>query len=106
MLGSIVCTLAVVIPSYILVVNAAHLISRHKESAVVKGIFAGLRPVVVGLIASAAMLLMNSANFGAETYQVVASILICVAAFVAVYFIKIHPILVICMAGITGLIIF
>lgn len=105
-LGSIVCTLAVVIPSYILVMNAVHLISRHKESAVVKGIFAGLRPVVVGLIASAAMLLMNSANFGAETYQVVASILICVAAFVAVYFIKIHPILVICMAGITGLIIF
>ena len=105
-IGSLVCTLAVVIPSYLLVIKAAHLISRHKESAVVKGIFTGLRPVVVRLIASAALLLMNSANFGTSPYQLTASIAICVAAFVAVYFIKIHPILVICAAGVIGLIIF
>ncbi|MDE7236986.1 MAG: chromate transporter, partial [Paramuribaculum sp.] len=65
-----------------------------------------LRPVVVGLIASAALLLMNSANFGSDTYQVAWSIAICVAAFVAVYFVKIHPIIVIIAAGIAGLIIF
>lgn len=105
-IGSLVCTLAVVIPSYLLVIKAAHLISLHKESAVVKGIFTGLRPVVVGLIASAALLLMNSANFGTSPYQLTASSVICVAAFVAVYFIKVHPILVICAAGVIGLIIF
>ncbi|MDE7125892.1 MAG: chromate transporter [Muribaculaceae bacterium] len=105
-LGSVVCTLAVVVPSYILVINTAHIIARHKDSVIVKGIFAGLRPVVVGLIASAALLLMNSANFGDNAYQVTVGIIICAAAFIAVYFAKIHPIAVICAAGLVGLLVF
>lgn len=105
-LGSILCTIVVVVPSLFLVLMTGHLISRHKESAIVKGIFAGLRPIVVGLIASAALLLMNSANFGTETYQIVSSIIICATAFCIVYFTKIHPIFVIILAGIAGWIIF
>lgn len=101
-LGSIVCTLVVVLPSFLLVAYTSHLIHRHKDSVVVKGIFAGLRPVVVGLIASAALLLMNAANFGETTYQVIWSIVLCAAAFVMVYWIKWHPILIICIAGLAG----
>ena len=58
-LGSLLCTLVVILPSFVLVRYAGHYISRHRDSAAIKGIFAGLRPVVVGLIASAALLLMN-----------------------------------------------
>lgn len=105
-LGSILCTLVVVIPAYFLVLNTEHFIRRHRESAIIQGVLTGLRPVVVGLIASAALLLMNSANFGSDTYQVCWSIAICMAAFVAVYFAKIHPIIVIIVAGIAGLLIF
>lgn len=105
-LGSLTCTLVVVVPSFILTLYASHFIQRHKESAVIKGIFAGLRPVVVGLIASAALLLMNPANFGSESADVIKSVAICLAAFILVYFVKWHPILVICLAGITGYIIF
>ena len=60
LLGSIICTLTVVLPSYILVLYTSHIIQRHKDSAIVKGIFAGLRPVTIGLIASAALLLYKS----------------------------------------------
>ncbi len=105
-LGSILCTLVVVIPPFLLVLYASRFISRHKDSAVIQGIFSGLRPVVVGLIASAALLLMNSENFGTETRQVLCSIAICVASFCGVYFAKIHPILVIILAGLTGLLIY
>jgi chromate transporter len=105
-LGSLLCTLVVIIPLFVLVAKTSHLIDRHKESVIVKGMFSGLRPVVVGLIASAAMLLMNSANFGTETYDVCWSIALCVAAFCTVYFTKIHPIAVIVMAAIAGYIIF
>ncbi|MCM1028185.1 MAG: chromate transporter [Pseudoflavonifractor sp.] len=105
-LGSILCTLTVVVPSYFLVLFMSHYIRRHKESAIVKGVLSGLRPVCVGLIASAALLLMNSANFGTETYQVMWSVAICVSSFIAVYFAKIHPILVIIAAGVIGLIAF
>lgn len=101
-LGSLICTLVVVLPSFVLVAYTSHLIRRHKDSAVVKGVFAGLRPVVVGLIASAAMLLMNAANFGEQTAQVVWSIALCAAAFVLVYWVKWHPILIICLAGVAG----
>lgn len=105
-LGSIICTLVVVVPSFILTLYASHFITRHKESAIVKGVFSGLRPVVVGLIASAAMLLMNAANFGEVRADVIASIAICIGAFCLVYFAKFHPILVILIAGVAGYIIF
>lgn len=105
-LGSVLCTLVVVLPSFLLVAYTSHLIRRHKDSVVVKGIFAGLRPVVVGLIASAALLLMNGENFGRETVQIVWSVAICAAAFLMVYKFKFHPILIICLAGITGWLIY
>ncbi|MCM1320435.1 MAG: chromate transporter [Muribaculaceae bacterium] len=116
LLGSIVCTLAVVVPSFLLVLYASHYIRRHSESGVIKGIFAGLRPVVVGLIASAAILLMNKANFNPRglNSDLIINICICLAAFCLVFFsipwhgkrIKLHPILVIIMAGVAGFLIY
>ena len=101
-LGSIVPTLTVTLPSFLLVLYASHYIRRHRESTVIKGIFAGLRPVVIGLIASAALLLMNKQNFPDYTI----SIAICAASFCLVYFTKIHPIFIICLAGLVGLIVY
>ncbi|MEE0975299.1 MAG: chromate transporter [Muribaculaceae bacterium] len=105
-LGSILCTIVVVVPSYLMVLYTSHFIARHKDSVAIKGIFTGIRPVSVGLIASAAMLLMNTENFGTETYNVICSIIICITSFCLVYFAKIHPIFVIILAAIAGLIIY
>lgn len=111
-LGSILATLAVTVPSYFLVLYSSHFIRRHQESGVIKAIFSGLRPVVVGLIASAAIMLMNAANFNPNgiDWQLWTSIAICAASFCLVYFpiktkeknIKLHPILIIVLAGIAG----
>lgn len=101
-LGSVITTLAVVLPSFLLVLYTSRFIQKHKDSIAIKSIFAGLRPVVVGLIGSAALLLMNRENFA----ELGCSIAICAAAFILVYFVKIHPILVIILAGITGYIIY
>lgn len=101
-LGSIVTTLTVMLPSFLLVLYASHFIRRHKDSVAIKGIFAGLRPVVIGLIASAALLLMNRQNFSDNSI----SIIICVVSFCLVYFTKIHPIFIICLAGVAGLILY
>ena len=115
-LGSILCTLAVTIPSFFLVIKASHFIRKHNESGVIKAIFAGLRPVVVGLIASAAIMLMNKANFepDGETRTLICSIAICAISFCLVFFkinIKgkkrgVHPILVICLMGLAGYILY
>lgn len=115
-LGSILATMAVVLPSFFLVLYASHFISKHQESGVIKAIFSGLRPVVVGLIASAAIMLMNGANFNPNgiTWQLIVNIIISVTAFCLVFFplpfkgrkIKLHPILVITLAGLTGFLIY
>ena len=116
LLGSCIATLAVTLPSFFLVLYSSHFIRRHQESGAVKAVFSGLRPVTVGLIASAAIMLMNAANFNPNgiTWQLIANIIICAAAFCLAYFpIKIgkkkqkfHPILIIIIAGITGYILY
>lgn len=115
-LGSMLATLAVVVPSFFLVLYSSHFIRRHSESGAIKAVFSGLRPVVVGLIASAAIMLMNAANFNPNGigWQLAVNIVICVAAFCLVFFpipwkgkkIKLHPILVIILAGIAGFLIY
>lgn len=104
--GSVLCTLTVVLPSFILVAWTSHYIRRNRESVVIRGIFAGLRPVVIGLIASAALLLMNSDNFGDTRPQVLVSVIIAVAALCVVLFTKIHPIWVIVASGVAGFLIY
>lgn len=116
LLGSCLATLAVTVPSFFLVLYSSHFIRRHSESGAIKAVFSGLRPVVVGLIASAAIMLMNAANFNPNgiSWQLWTNIAICIAAFCLVYFpikfrkktFKPHPIFVIILAGIAGLIIY
>ncbi len=103
-IGAIITTLAVTLPSFLLVLYATKFIQRHKDSVAIKSIFAGLRPVVVGLIGSAALLLMNAENFP-QAHRL-SSIAICIVAFILAYFYKIHPILIIILAGLTGYIIY
>ena len=105
-IGAIAATVAVVVPPYILMLYASHFVHKHRESPIIKGVFMGLRPVVVGLIDSAALLLMNSDNFGSEMSECIKSILICVITFFFAYFTKVHPILLIIVAGFIGYFIF
>lgn len=105
-LGSVLCTLTVILPSFVLVRYTGHYIMRHRNSPVITGIFKGLRPVVVGLIASAALLMMNGANFGTANADIVKSIVIAIAALVAALSGRIHPIIIIIAAAIAGFILF
>lgn len=104
--GSLVATITVVAPPFALILYTGHFISRHKDNPILKSVFVGLRPVVVGLIASAALLLMNAENFGADQASLLKTIPICIGSFCIVFFTKIHPIFVIVLAAIIGLIIF
>lgn len=105
-LGSVLCTLVVVLPSFVLVRYAGHYIARHRDSPAIKGIFTGLRPVVIGLIASAALILMNGENFGHTTPDVVKSVALAAVALALTLFTKVHPILLIIASGIAGYLIF
>lgn len=100
--GALTATFAVCLPSFLLVLMVSRFILKHKDHPIIKNIFAGLRPVVVGLIGAAALLLMNRENFTDYTF----SIAIAAIAFALTYFTKVHPILIIVLAGVAGYIIY
>ena len=100
-LGSIVATFAVCLPSFIIVLLIAKAYMKFKSNRWVNYAFLGLRPVTVGLIASAALLLMNCDNF--TDYK---SVIIFSLAFILTKFLKLHPILMILLAGLSGLLIY
>lgn len=105
-LGAVICTLVVCLPSFLMVVYIGHLVHRHRDSLVIKGIFRGLRPVVIGLIASAALLLMNGENFGHTPGHVWISVAIAGAVLAVTLTTKLHPIITIVAAGLAGFIIY
>ena len=96
--GSAIATFAVCLPSFILVLLVARAYTKFRENRYIEGAFSVLRPVVVGLIASATLLLMNKENF-----IDCKSVIIFAATFILTGFFKIHPVLMIVLAGISGL---
>ena len=107
--GSIIATLAVVLPSFILMLAISKFFLKYQKHPVVEAVFSGLRPAVVGLLASAALVLMNAENFGSpkeDMYSFIISCLIFLVAFVGTRKYKINPILMIVVCGIAGLILY
>ncbi|MGL5787069.1 MAG: chromate transporter [Bacteroidales bacterium] len=95
--GAIVATLATVLPSFIIVILIARFFFAFRNNKWIKGAFEGIRPAAVGMIASAAIMLMNGTNFIDWI-----SVAICVLSFVAMYFMKLHPIWIIVVSGAAG----
>lgn len=100
-LGSTIATFAVCLPSFILVLLISYYFTRVRHNKYVEAAFVGLRPATVGLIAAAALLLMNTENF--IDYK---SYIIFGAAFFLTWKLKVHPILMIVIAGAAGLILY
>ena len=107
--GSIIATLAVVLPSFILMLAISKFFLKYQKHPVVEAVFNGLRPAVVGLLASAALVLMNAENFSSpkeDMYSFIISCLIFLIAFIGTRKYKINPILMIVVCGIAGLILY
>ena len=104
-IGSVVTSFAVMLPSIVLMLIVSRFFMKHSKSRNVEAVFKALRPAVVGLIASAALLLMTEDNFGSPTetpLQFWVSVALFVAAFAAMKFFKVSPILILILAGIFG----
>lgn len=108
-LGSCVATFAVVLPSFILMLTISKFFLKYQKHPAVEAVFSGLRPAVVGLLASAALVLMNTENFSSpqeDMYSFIISIIIFLAAFIGTRKYKVNPILMIIVCGIAGLILY
>ena len=100
-LGSIVATFAIVLPSFIIMITLVRFFFALQGNKYLEWAFLGLRPAVIGLIGAAAILLMNRDNF--IDYK---SFIIFLLAFLLSFTGKFHPILLILMAGVAGFVIY
>ena len=108
-LGSLLASLSIMWLPFIIMVLISHYLITHKNSKIVQDIFAGLRPAIIGLIAAAAVLLMNKENFGSPTDNPVLfgiSVALFAFAFYFTRYRKANPILIMLICGIIGLFIF
>jgi chromate transporter len=100
-LGSVVATSAIILPSLIIMLIICKIYLRLKENKWVEGSLKALRLTVLGLITAAALLLMTPDNF-IDYWSYVLFALV----FIGTLFFKLHPILLICLAGAMGYIIY
>ena len=105
-LGSTIATVSVVLPSFILMVLISKFFLKYQKHPIIASEFEGLRPGVVGLLAAAALVLMNGENFGTYNWQILTSIILFAGTFIASYRYKVNPILLIVICGIIGYVTF
>lgn len=104
-LGSIVATFAVILPSFILMLTISRFFLKYQKHPIVEALFSGLRPAVVGLLASAALVLMNTDNFSSpntDLYSFTISCLIFAITFICTHRYKLNPIGMIIACGVAG----
>lgn len=59
MIGSVLASLSIIWLPFIIMILISRYLMTHRDSKVVKSVFAGLRPAIIGLIAAASLLLMT-----------------------------------------------
>ncbi len=104
-LGSFIASFAVVLPSFVLMLLISKFLMKYRHHPSVEHVFQGLRPAVVGLLAAAALLLMNRENFGSMhdcPWQFWISVGIFCFAFVSQRVYHMSPIRIIIMCGVAG----
>ena len=119
-LGSIVATFAVVLPSLVIIIVVTLLFEKFRSSKYVQGALVGIRPVVVGLVLSAvvtvgAKVILPNLHFRASDREGFSQFnwisLVIVAVFAPLSQIKIkkkkiHPIFLILASAVVGIVIF
>lgn len=95
--GSLIATIAVSLPSFIIILLICRIYAKFKESNIFASLMKTLRPVVIGMIGAAAGILVNKDNFIDWTSWVLFA-----GAFIASQWVKMNPILVIILAGAIG----
>ncbi|MEE1168973.1 MAG: chromate transporter [Alistipes sp.] len=103
--GSVVATVAVSLPALTLMLLITIFFLRLRDNRYVKGVVAGMRPVVIGMIASAALLLIFPTSSDGASFIDGWSWAIFVATLVASAR-KVNPILLIVISGVVGVILY
>ena len=105
-LASATSTIALILPSFILMILISKMFMKYFKTPAVQNIFKGLHPAVVGLLGGATLLLCNADNFSSPVinpWHFYISLALFASTFYATMWLKVNPIRMICYAAIAGL---
>lgn len=107
--GAIAATLGVVMPSFLVILLVARVYEAFNRSLVVRGVMSGLKPAVIGLIASAVISIGQTVLFPEGIAAIGIPSLLCSLAIFAVSLLlifkaKLHPILIILISAVIGIV--
>ncbi len=114
-IGSLVATLALILPSFIIVLLIVRFYTKFRGSTLYEGTMGWLRPTVVGLIAAAAVILavrttwtgcVPSLEIVRENFVDWKSWLLLAAAFAASLWARVNPIIIILAGAAAGLLLY
>ena len=103
--GSVVATISVCLPALTLMILITRFFIKLRTNRYVKGLIAGMRPVVIGMIGAAALLLMFPSSKEGASFIDGWSWALFIGAMVASYK-KVNPILLIVLSAILGIAIY
>lgn len=109
--GAVCATLGVVLPSFIVILIIAQFYEKFKNSKAVSGVMTGLRPAVIGLIASALFSIFLTVFFHSDKISFtsivpadfISSLIIAVIMTILI-FKKVHPIIIIVLSAVLGIV--
>lgn len=113
-LGSVIATIGLVTPSLIIILIVSRVLMKFRDSKYVEFAFYGLRAASLGLIAAALLSVAKIAFFGTEEFSDIASligaidykaVILSIIIFICIKkFKKVHPIVLILISGLAGII--
>jgi chromate transporter len=103
--GSVVATFAVCLPSLTLMLLLTRFFLRHRENRYIQTVVKAVTPIVVGMIASAALLMMAPRTGENDNFVDVWSWALFAACLYGSYR-KINPILMIILSAVAGVVIY
>ena len=104
-LGSVTATVAVCLPALTIMMLITRFFLRLRDNRYVRGVVMGMRPVVVGMIASAALLLIFPHSADGRSFIVGWSWVIFIVTLLASVK-KVNPILLIVVSAVAGVLIY
>lgn len=102
--GALISTFGVCLPTFIIVLLITKTVAKYSDNTIMKGMLYGIRPVVISLILLAAIFVGETVLFSNNSFLGFdwVSVGIIIISFIAVVKFKIHPILIIFLAGTSG----
>ena len=108
--GGVCATLGVVLPSFVIILIVAKCFDRFRKSRLVSGVMSGLKPAAIGMIGAAVISVGKTVFFphgvSAQVFTQAATYvsLAIFALALVLAFKKKHPILIICLSAVIGII--